>query len=122
MAAPVIEAAGLTKHFEAKRSLFGGSRGVVRADDGISFTSSRARRWPRQRVRVRQDDTAKLVLGLEERSGGIMRFGPGPEDLDAAGPPLSPLRPGGLQDPFASLNPRMRRDAIIPATHHPRAH
>ena len=34
----VLEAAGLTKHFRARRGIFGGDRGVVRAVDGISFT------------------------------------------------------------------------------------
>ena len=37
----VIEAAGLTKHFSAKRGVFGGERGVVRAVDGISFSIER---------------------------------------------------------------------------------
>ena len=34
----VVEAAGLTKHFHARRGIFGGGHGVVRAVDGISFT------------------------------------------------------------------------------------
>src|SRR5262245_62972806 len=34
----VLEAAELSKHFRARRGLFGGDRGVVRAVDGISFT------------------------------------------------------------------------------------
>jgi ABC-type oligopeptide transport system ATPase subunit len=34
----VLEAAGLTKHFHAKRGIFGGERGVIRAVDGISFS------------------------------------------------------------------------------------
>ncbi len=34
---PVLEAAGLSKHFQARRGIFGGSRGVVRAVDDISF-------------------------------------------------------------------------------------
>src|SRR5262249_14872398 len=34
----VLEAAGLTKHFHARRGVFGGERGIVRAVDGISFT------------------------------------------------------------------------------------
>ncbi len=37
----VLEAAGLTKHFAARRGLFGGDRGTVRAVDGISFTIER---------------------------------------------------------------------------------
>jgi len=34
---PVLEAAGLSKHFQARRGIFGGIRGVVRAVDDISF-------------------------------------------------------------------------------------
>jgi ABC-type oligopeptide transport system ATPase subunit len=34
---PVMEAAGLSKHFPARRGILGGDRGVVRAVDDISF-------------------------------------------------------------------------------------
>jgi ABC-2 type transport system ATP-binding protein len=38
LSTPVVQAAELTKHFPARRGIFGGQRGVVRAVDGISFT------------------------------------------------------------------------------------
>src|SRR3954453_14534115 len=83
----VLEAAGLSKHFQAKRGIFGGDRGVVRAVDGISFTIERG-----QTLGVVGESgggkttTAKLVLGLEEPTGGAILFeGKDLQDLDRTG-------------------------------------
>src|SRR5262249_61729962 len=40
----VLEAAELSKHFRARRGLFGGDRGVVRGVGGVWFTIGGARR------------------------------------------------------------------------------
>jgi oligopeptide transport system ATP-binding protein len=112
----VLEAAALSKHFRARGGIFGGSRGVVRAVDGITFAIEGG-----QTLGVVGESgcgkttTAKLVLGLEQPTGGQIRF----EGCD-----LNALDPVGrrhyrksvqavFQDPFASLNPRMRVGAII---------
>jgi oligopeptide/dipeptide ABC transporter ATP-binding protein len=113
---PVIEAEGLTKHFQAKRGLFGGSQGVVRAVDGISFAVE-----PGQTLGVVGESgcgkttTAKLVLGLEEPTGGQMRFeGRDLRTLDRAGRRNYRRSVQAVfQDPYASLNPRMRISQII---------
>ncbi|HWD57428.1 MAG TPA: dipeptide ABC transporter ATP-binding protein [Stellaceae bacterium] len=112
----VIEAEGLVKHFQAKRGLFGGSQGVVRAVDGISFRVEQG-----QTLGVVGESgcgkttTAKLVLGLEEPSGGSIRFeGRDLAALDAAGRRnYRKSVQAVFQDPYASLNPRMRISQII---------
>ena len=112
----ILEAADLTKHFRARRGVFGGERGVVRAVDGISFTIEAGRTLGVVgESGCGKTTTAKLVLGLEERTGGDIRFeGRELQGLDAAGRRhYRKSVQAVFQDPYASLNPRMRIDAII---------
>ena len=112
----VLEAAGLSKHFQAKRGFFSGDRGVVRAVDGISFSIERGRTLGVVgESGCGKTTTAKLVLGLEEPSGGTIRFeGRDLKVLDRAGRRhYRKSVQAVFQDPYASLNPRMRVSAII---------
>ena len=112
----VLEATALAKHFPARRGIFGGDRGTVRAVDGVSFTIERG-----QTLGIVGESgcgkttTAKLVLGLEVPTGGIMRFeGADLQKLDAAGRRhYRKSVQAVFQDPYASLNPRMRISDII---------
>jgi oligopeptide transport system ATP-binding protein len=111
----VIEAAALMKHFATKRGILAGE-GVVRAVDGISFQIETG-----QTLGIVGESgcgkttTAKLVLGLEEPTAGTIRFeGRDLSGLDAAGRRRYRRSVQAVfQDPFASLNPRMRVGAII---------
>jgi len=112
----VIEAAGLTKHFQARRSVFGGSRGVVRAVDDISFAIESGRTLGVVgESGCGKTTTAKLVLGLEEPTGGSIRFeGRDLQTLDTvARRHYRKSVQAVFQDPFASLSPRMRICDII---------
>src|SRR5208337_3256343 len=102
----VVEAAGLTKHFRAKRGIFGGDRGVVRAVDGISFAiESGHTLGVVGESGCGKTTTAKLVLGLEEPTGGTIRF----EGRDLRGLDTTGWRhyrksvQAVFQDPYASL-------------------
>jgi oligopeptide/dipeptide ABC transporter ATP-binding protein len=113
---PLLEARGLTKHFAVGRGLLGRGGGVVRAVDDIGFTIE-----PGRTLGVVGESgcgkttTAKLVLRLEKPTAGQILF----ENEDVArleGDDLRRYRKSVqavFQDPYASLNPRMRVDAII---------
>src|SRR5947207_15743276 len=119
----VLEATGLSKHFAARRGFFGGNRGTVRAVDGISFAIESGRTLGVVgESGCGKTTTAKLVLGLEEPTGGSIRFeGQDLRAFDAAARRhYRKSVQAVFQDPYASLNPRMRISAIIaePLTTH----
>jgi len=112
----LLEAQNLTKHFPLRRGLFGSDPGAVRVVDGVSFAIEAGRTLGVVgESGCGKSTTAKLVLKLEEPTSGEIRFeGRALQKLDA-----SELRQyrrsvqAVFQDPFASLNPRMRVGAII---------
>ncbi|KJF92188.1 peptide ABC transporter substrate-binding protein, partial [Raoultella planticola] len=107
----VIEVEGLKKHFPLREGLFGQQTGQLRAVDGVSF-------------RIRQGTIFGLVgesgsgkttvgrtlLGLYEKSAGSVKYR-GRELSALSSQEMQALRPKiqlVFQDPYSSLNPRIR--------------
>ncbi|MGH7278848.1 MAG: ATP-binding cassette domain-containing protein, partial [Candidatus Rokuibacteriota bacterium] len=116
MTAPLLELDRLTKHFPAGGGVFTRRRALVQAVDGVSFSIGTARTLGLVgESGCGKTTTSRLVLRLETPTAGTIRFeGHDLQTLDADG--LRTYRrsvQAVFQDPFASLNPRMRVGAII---------
>lgn len=116
MSAPLVEAKGLSKHFPVRGSMFSREKKVVHAVEGIDLSIAAG-----ETVGVvgesgsGKSTLGRLLLGLLTPTAGLVRFDG--TDLTALSP--SELRSQRrhmqivFQDPYASLNPRMRVGSII---------
>ena len=112
----LLEVSALTKHFVVRRGALGWSTGLVRAVDSISFVLPAGSTLGLVgESGCGKTTTSKLILGLERPTAGTIRFQGG--DVHALGR-------GGereyrrsvqavFQDPYASLDPRMRVGSIV---------
>jgi len=112
----LLEVEGLTKHFPVRRGLLGRATGLVRAVDSVSFSIDvGATLGVVGESGCGKTTTSKLVLGLERPTAGTIRFG-GENVLTLGRAELQRYRravQAVFQDPYASLDPRMRIGTII---------
>lgn len=113
---PLLEVRGLVVHFPVLRGFLRRRAGTVRAVDGVSFDVGGGETFGLVGESGSGKTTvARAVLRLETPTAGTVRFDG--EDLGGLG--AEALRLGRrhmqmiFQDPFASLNPRMRVGAIV---------
>ncbi|QDX80384.1 ABC transporter ATP-binding protein [Denitratisoma sp. DHT3] len=116
VAAPLLEVRDLQVHFPIRRGLLQRVVGQVRAVDGVSLDL-----WPGRTLALVGESgcgkttAGKALLQLIKPTAGSVRL---------AGTELTRLKPGALrplrgamqmvfQDPFASLNPRIRVGGVI---------
>src|SRR5262250_2303073 len=115
-ATPLLEVQELTKHFLVPGGALGWHTRLVRAVDAVSFTLEAGRTMGLVgESGCGKTTTSKLILGLEPPTAGAIRF----EGEDVAGLGGEGARryrravQAVFQDPYASLDPRMRVGTII---------
>jgi oligopeptide/dipeptide ABC transporter ATP-binding protein len=117
MSAVILSVQDLQKHFILSSSFLGlGEPRVVKAVDGVSFDLPEGQTLGLVgESGCGKSTTARLLLRLEETTGGRILFD-GEEVQNATGAALRNYRAGVqtvFQDPYSSLNPRMRVRDII---------
>jgi oligopeptide/dipeptide ABC transporter ATP-binding protein len=114
--APVIEVAGLKKHFPVKKGLLRRTVGQVLAVDGVSFAIGRGETLGLVgESGCGKSTVARTVLRLVEPTAGAIKVG-GTDITRLSKTELRPYRREMqiiFQDPFSALNPRMSAGDIV---------
>ncbi len=112
---PLLEVRHLVKEFSRKRGLFGG-RSVVRAVDGVSFVVEESETFGLVgESGSGKTTTGRCILRLIEPTAGEVRF-KGEDVLAFNRARMRQARRDMqivFQDPYSSLNPRMRVGSIV---------
>lgn len=113
---PLLEVSGLKKHFPIHGGILGGTVGQVYAVDGVSFTINRGETLSLVgESGCGKSTVGKTILRLYPPTAGeVYLAGERIDNLPAA--QLRPLRKRMqvvFQDPFSSLNPRMKVRDIL---------
>ena len=116
MADRLVEARDVVKHFTKKAGLFFGAPRTVRAVDGISFSIEAGQTLGLVgESGCGKTTTSRMLLRLETLTSGSLTFEG--QDIQAMeGGDLSRYRravQAVFQDPYSSLNPRMRISSVI---------
>jgi peptide/nickel transport system ATP-binding protein len=116
MSTPLLEVNDLKKHFAVRSGMFGGGGAVVYAVDGVSFDIERGETL----ALVGESGCGKSTVGrailrlFDITAGQVILNGQRIDDLSVGA--LRPLRRRVqvvFQDPFSSLNPRLRVRDIL---------
>jgi len=114
--APLLEVKGLKKHFDLTRGWFPKRRTVLRAVDGVDFAVNRGETFGIVgESGCGKSTTGNVILRLLEATEGEIRF----EGQDLRKLSSERMREKRkelqmiFQDPFSSLNPRMRVEELI---------
>jgi peptide/nickel transport system ATP-binding protein/oligopeptide transport system ATP-binding protein len=114
--APLLEVADLAKRFPVRAGVFRRAKAHVHAVDGVSFALH-----PRETLGIvgesgcGKSTLARMIVRLIEPSAGAIRI----RGIDITGLSARAMRPYRrdiqfvFQDPYASLNPRLRAGAIV---------
>jgi oligopeptide transport system ATP-binding protein len=113
---PLLEVRNLVKEFHVRTGFFGGTAGLVRAVDGVSFSILRGETLGLVgESGCGKTTTGRCILQLERATSGEILFEG--QDLAKLSPPeLRSVRRRIqviFQDPYSSLNPRMTIGQIL---------